>query len=285
MSGPKSRVIGLALVFAGLLIACQRDAPPGTSAAPDASAPDPGKPGAACSTERGHKVGVPFIRICQPLAPDAVWIAAMPHHCSPGDHGTLECPMTTSLLVEPDVPLSLIPPNTALLTDATTAHRTCTMRFGGRLPTPAERRELRRTQGLFAVIATAETDGRIRLDELDEWTQSGDCGNPSKPGADCRFERSPGAGAPAIDWPALRRCQARAARPARLDPAIAPGGRCPADGACLLRSPWFPKADAEPLAHELACAPLDAALEHPEPRPDVAAFRCVLPRGALTPSP
>lgn len=284
MAALHSHASSLSVVITALLGlgACGPDKPPPEAPLQDAESAMTDR--SVCSTERASKVGITFVHICAPLAPDAFWIAATPLHCSPGEHATLECPLATSLLVEPDVPLTLLPPVTALLTDAVTAHRTCAMRFGGRLPTPAERRELRRTQGLTALIATAETDGRVRLDELDEWTASGDCDNPSKPGAGCRFERFPGAAAPPIEWPAMRRCVARAARPGRLEPAISIGGHCPVDGACRVRSPWFPTPEAEPLVHELACAPLTDPLPHPEPRPDVAAFRCVLPRGALTPS-
>jgi hypothetical protein len=61
------------------------------------------------------------------------------------------------------------------------------------------------------------------------------------------------------------------------------GERCPEGAGCLVRSPWFPTADARPRVHDLRCAAPPGPLVHPPARPDVAAFRCVLPRGALTP--
>lgn len=277
-SHPARRVLLLLLPELVGLAACERSAAPGIADTAVAATDD----GEACPTESGQKLGVPFVRICAPLSADAVWIAATPLPCSAGDHETLECPIATSLLVAPNVPTDLLAPRTALLTDGFAAHRLCAMRFGGRLPTPEERRELRRQQGMSSVRATAEADGTIRIDELDEWTASGDCGNPSLPGSDCRFERFPGAAAPAIDWAAMQRCEASA--PRQADGAVVSiGGRCPAGVECLLQSPWFLKADSAPLTHALACAPLERPLQHPAPRADVAAFRCVLPRGALAP--
>lgn len=274
----------VAVAMGVVVLGCGAEKPSPAVGADAAATAEAGTAG-ACSTERGVKVGVTFVHICAPLAPDAVWIAATPLPCSAGEHETLECPLTTSLLVAPAVPLAGLSPASALRTDAVSAYRTCQMRFGGRLPTPAERDELRRLQGMTAVVATAEADGRVRFDEVDEWTASGDCGNPSRPGPDCRFERSPGTPAPPVEWSALRRCVAEPARAAGDAAAVAIGERCPADGPCLVRSPWFPRADAIPLAHALSCAAPAAATPHPERRPDVAAFRCVLPRGALTPSP
>ena len=238
-----------------------------------------------CAETRGDKLGVPFVRVCRPLSPDAWWVAATPLPCSDGAHELLECPTATSLMVEPATGPALSP-RSALVTDAVSAYRTCAMRFGGRLPTAGERRHLATTQGLAAFVATAAADGTTQLAPLDEWTADGDCGNPSKPGADCRFARFPGARAATRDWGAMLRCEASVApTEASLADAVGLDGSCRAGAPCLVRSPWFLSVDAPLRLHAIQCTPLAATPPHPAPRADVAAFRCVLPEAAVTAAP
>lgn len=264
-----TKAAALTIMVAALTACGQQD--------PEPAAPTPD---VTCAKEHGMKLGVPFVRVCAPSRDDAVWVAAAPLPCSAGEHETMTCPFATPLMVSPESPTMAA--RRVMVTDAVSAHRTCAMRFGGRLPTPDERRELRRTQGLAAVVASALEGGVVRLDELDEWTAVGACDNPSAPGPDCRYERFPGGSAADFSWASMLRCDAAAAT--RGDEATtALGGSCAPNAPCVVQSPWMSSASAESRAHRLDCAAPPAAPEHPAARADVAAFRCILPRAALTP--
>lgn len=234
----------------------------------------------------GEKLGVPFVRIGAPSGPDAYWVAAAPLPCSAGEHDEVECPLTTSILDEPRgrPPLGV---RTALVTDAVSAYRTCALRFGGRLPTPDERRELARTQGLVTILASTTSSGALLVDAIDEWTAEGDdCGNPSKPGGGCRFGRFPAGGAGPDVWASMQACESTPApAPGPDDDVIPIGGTCAHPTECFVRSPWFPGLEATPRFHRLRCRPLGTPPPRPPARPDVAAFRCILPASALTATP
>jgi hypothetical protein len=164
------------------------------------------------------------------------------------------------------------------------AHRTCTLRFGGRLPTPLEREQARRLLGL-ASLRVREVPGpyaKLRLDDLPEWVAEGDCmKSPAKPGPGCRITPFPPVEArPRADADVLLACMAEPAGPYAQGAPI--GSECferPSEGG--VRSPdcavRVPDTDAR---FELGCE----AVERPEgkrPTPDQAAFRCVLPERAL----
>lgn len=238
------------------------------------------RPEAPCPTELAEKLGIPFVRVCGEASEDAYWIAASPLHCSAGEHETLECPLVTPWISEPELTPERRAPRRVLRVPANEAHRTCAMRFGGRLPTPEELRTARSRQGLATLVASEEAGG-LRLGELEEWTAHGDCGNPSLPGPRCLFERRPATSdSTRFTWETLRACELGRAQVAS-SPREALGSLCPgANDVCFFRSPHEPHPDSPPEFLAARCAAPEAPLTHPAPRPDVAAFRCVLPKAA-----
>lgn len=243
------------------------------------------RPEAPCPTEVAEKLGIPFVRLCGEESDDAYWIAASPLHCSAGEHETLECPLVTPLISDPELAPERRLPRRVLLVPSYDAHRTCAMRFGGRLPTSAELRAARARQGLATLVASEESGG-LRLGELEEWTEQGDCANPSLPGAHCLFERRPATGpATHFTWETLRACEVGRAQLA-TPPREALGGLCPSsEGICLFRGPHAPRPDSAPEYLAARCTAPEAPLVRPAPRNDVAAFRCVLPKASASPVP
>ena len=259
-------------------------------------------PPAPCAPRIAEKLGVRFVEVCAvntadfPDAPahdegalPAFWIAAVPLPCTAGEHETVECETVTALEASPLASRHKNRPVEAMLVDAVTAHRTCTLRFGGRLPTPLEREQARHVLGLASLLVRDGPDParRIWLDDLPEWVAEGDClTSPSKPGPGCRIAQFP----PVMSRP-LREGDSRlacGARPAGLEAPVVPiGAACaerPAQGG--VRSPdcavAFP-GGAPDARFELACraAPLDARAAAAHPRAEHAAFRCVVLQLAL----
>lgn len=260
-----------------------------------AGAQEPSTP--ACVPRVGEKLGVRFVEVCASHtaafgdaeahaaeALPAFWIAATPLPCSAGAHETVACEPVTALEVSPQPGKGKNRPLDALVVDATVAHRTCTLRFGGRLPTPLEREQARRVLGLVS-LRVREVPGpfaKLRLDDQPEWVAEGDCAaTPAKPGPGCRITPFPPVEVrPRAADDVLLACLAGPAGPRATGVPI--GSECPerpVEGnlrspGCALRVP-----DREAV-FELGCE----AVERPtaqQPAPDQAAFRCVLPERAL----
>jgi hypothetical protein len=246
----------------------------------------------ACTPAVSDKLGVPFVRICPDELPEGVipapfWISAAPLGCSVGDHGAISCPEVVPLSRPP------VPPRRAALLDAATAHALCLLRFGGRLPTAAERARAGDARGLETVAVSAWTGpDRYALQRVAEWVTAAPCEQISVH-AGCDVDRFPADGLTAIDWEHLRECRAQPA-PAGSRAVVPVGGECAAAAAtdagpapagslpCLV-APSSPAGPAAALRFALTCeAPAADDLDHPEAPPlDVAAVRCVLPAGAI----
>jgi hypothetical protein len=249
-----------------------------------------------CVPRVGEKLGVRFVEVCasttaafgdaaahDEAALPAFWIAATPLPCSAGSHETVACETATALEGSPLAGKGKNRPLAALAVEAAVAHRTCALRFGGRLPTPLEREHARRTLGL-ASLRVREVPGpfaKLWLDDLPEWVEEGDCAaSPSAPGPGCRVTPFPPVEArPRAPGDVLLACVAEPADPRARG--IPLGGECierPSEHG--VRSPdcalFVPDSDAR---FELLCAA--AELGARAPTPEQAAFRCVLPESAL----
>jgi hypothetical protein len=142
--------------------------------------------------------------------------------------------------------------------DAAFAHRTCMLRFGGRLPTAIERAQAHDALGLETVVVTEGSDHRD-FRRLAEWVTERPCLDPSTLGA-CTPEAFPTGASAVVDWAQLRSCDASPAGTAGAL-VVEPGEACPLAGAvtaprCLLGS-ISPGAAPRP-AFELACRALTA---------------------------
>jgi hypothetical protein len=177
-------------------------------------------------------------------------------------------------------------PRLAAVVDAYTAHKICTMRFAGRLPTRAERAQARASIGLASAIVAEPGGGRpLHVRELAEWVTARVCDQPTELGPDCKEDRYPTGAISQVPWSMLARCSARPVV-ASTRPPIDLGGECagtreagPLALPCSIRGLAHVGEGAPPsTAFELTCEPPLPDAEHPEsPRPDIAAFRCVLP--------
>jgi len=228
-----------------------------------------------CERAWGDKLGVPFVRICPSDLPGGVtepfWIAVAPVGCSGGEHETIECP--------PIVPLGMpergpIAARRVQMIAAELAHRTCTLRFGGRLPTAAERAQAVAGLGIAAVLVT-DGDSNRRLDEVPEWTTAERCETPSTT-TGCAMTRVPSM-PPVIPWPQVRTCRATPAEPTGAL-VIGPGESCP-----ITPPPGVPPcliSARGARSFALGCDPVRDEV-HPPAREDRAAFRCVVPAGAI----
>lgn len=245
-----------------------------------------------------EKLGVPFVRVCAEspgigavAAP--FWISVLPIGCSAGEHDTLRCPPIVALAQprERD-PEGLRPGASSLaaVVEVDTAHRVCSMRFAGRLPTRAERALARTALGLATVMVTDLKDqGAVRLQELGEWVTEKACDQPTLLSPDCGASGFPWKASSRVPWDSVTRCEVSpiAERGERI--AIGIDSECTGVGAaaspgalrpvpCLVRGPAVDPRGRRASGVSLACAP-------PAPGPahaadiavDVAAFRCVLP--------
>jgi hypothetical protein len=116
------------------------------------------------------------------------------------------------------------------------------------------------------------------IGELPEWTQVGECNNPSQPDAGCQLVIFP----PVLtrqrtEHSVLQACRASFA-PGSIETAIQPGAAC-VGGSCTLRI--LPA--LRPEAFELSCepAPVPSTRASVRPKAERAAFRCVVPESAL----
>ena len=263
-----------------------------------AAEPSAGPAASACTPRTGEKLGVPFVEVCATSTasfPDAAehreetlpafWIAATPLPCSHGEHDTVGCDRVTALESAPLPGPGANQAVDALVVDAFVAHRICALRFGGRLPTPLEREQARNALALATLLVreTSATPPRVRLDDLPEWVEEGDCAAaPSNPGSGCRITLFPPVMArPRGDADLLLSCHAaRAGSQARSVPI---GAECDARLAEGARNPDCTVAvPGSGARFELFCdakVPPRSAELHA--RPDQAAFRCVVPESAL----
>lgn len=229
-----------------------------------------------CSVETVEKLGVRFVRLCDSDRLDGGWIAETPLTCSAGAHGTIPCPVATPL-VRRDVP-NVATPGTYMLSDGETAHRVCAMRFGGRLATAVELRELRGRMDAGVVIAHRASDGALAFDELPEWIGEGGCSHPTLPEADCRFEMRPATKlVRTLPWRTLQSCELEPDTTA--DSATPLGRSCPAGSDCRVERKWREGAGRD--VWSARCS--DRAIEgdYPMVEHDVALVRCVAPPSAF----
>lgn len=258
------------------------------------------QPAPPCLPRTGEKLGVRFVEVCQsttaavedddpaesrPLP--SFWISAAPLPCSAGGHETIDCPSVTPLGAAAGIPgNAIVTPQEAAVIDAATAHRLCAMRFGGRLPTPLERAQARHVLGLSSIIASEQTgrEGIVQLGEIAEWTEEGECDNPSIVGPSCQVRPFP----PILVL--LRQagdqeltCSAEPA-PDGGDHAVDIGGEFfAAPGRAATATLLRLKHTDGPSLFALTCdrPPLRAGDAARRPRTDTAAFRCVLPTSAM----
>ena len=252
---------------------------------------------APCERAFGDKLGVPFVRVCPADLVGAIeapfWISAAPVGCTAGAHGTLSCPPVLPLGPRP-LGASRIAPRTAQVTEAAFAHRTCALRFGGRLPTITERAQARDALGLSAVVVTESSDPSPRLSAqaLAEWTTERPCDDaPAALATSCAPTRFPSGAIAEVPWPQLRACHASPA-PAAGALIVEVGESCPNAGVdaasprCLLALPAATgpqqafALDCRALTEEEAIHP-DGAMGTAGTAGERAAFRCVVPESAL----
>lgn len=245
----------------------------------------------SCAWRTGEKLGVAFAEICtaasapkglleeSPADVAPFWMSAAPLPCSRRSRGTVDCPVATSILSARSRAKDVLEPRRVTLVDGDTAYGVCGMRFGGRLPTRAERELARYSAAVATLVSIKEpSESAPRIAELPEWTQVGECTNPSQPDEGCRLVIFP----PVLTRErtkdsVLQACQASFA-PSWIESAIQPGAPC-AGGACTVRI--LPALRLE--AFELTCRATRAGAAEGSARPKVqrAAFRCVVPESAL----
>jgi hypothetical protein len=278
-------VMGAAAI--GLFVGCERSqAPPDASseAAPSAA----GAREDECSARVSERLGVAFLRVCPRAIPgttsrgSAFWISLTPMACSAGTHDAVRCPPVLSLAQPrtddpPDVPAASTV--LAVVVEADIAHKICTMRFAGRLPTVEERSLARESLGIATALAIdSPSAGAIRLQEVAEWVTRRPCDQPTMLEADCAPREFPWTASAAIPWSVVTRC--------RASPLASTDGReeIGVDGECAGGLPGCavvgPAADRRGRRHagvSLACGePVAAPASAPVDRIDVAAFRCVI---------
>lgn len=120
-----------------------------------------------CAPRVGDKSGVRFVELCG----TGLFISGTPLACTPEERASAACDPATALEVSPLAGPGKNRHVDALVTDRDVASRLCKQRFGGRLPTPAERQQARRALGLVSLQVREEPGefARLRLDELPEW--------------------------------------------------------------------------------------------------------------------
>jgi hypothetical protein len=264
-----------------------RDAPKaGPHSSPEASNP--------CEPRVGEKLGVPFVHVCasdlgvESARFEPFWISAVPLACSKGSHETVRCPSIVAL-AHPASGESRgprpIPASMATVIDSEVAHRICTMRFAGRLPTRAERARATDAMGLatMMVVVTDNPPTSFAFRPLAEWVTEVACDTPSVLEPSCGAGTYPTGASSQIPWDAIAACDSRPRFDASA--AVALGESCPVSHwdwtagvlPCAIRSPAGPATRPTVPAFSLDCRPPAPAERHPPDAADVAAFRCVLP--------
>ncbi len=274
-----------------VLSACREPSAP-TKAAPALPAPVPRAP-----APLPEKLGIRFL----PMEEEdggLQWLASAPIRCSAGEHDLVRCLTITPLTSDPRLqPEGGIAPLGVVAADADTAHRLCAQRFGGRLPTPAQRARLGALYGLSSllVVQTSNQAERFRYLELPEWTEVGSCDNPVRPGEDCAVSPFPSeAGAESMRTGELS-CTARRVEDASGFSVIGLGEACPRQLAltvdagvqtlpCLLRVRGPTAADAAAL-YALSCSAFEAARPAADLEVRAGAYRCLVPPMAFGQAP
>lgn len=243
----------------------------GSACARDERRAEPVSDGPPCTSSRSSKLGTPFARLCPQDLPGVVstsfWIAAAPLGCPPGSHENLLCAPVHALTSMDTV----VDARTAMLVDAGLAHRICVLRYGGRLPTAAERAQAADALGFESLLVTAARDGRtLALTALPEWVTDGACSENSALGG-CAVLRFP-AVPTWVPWDRLSTCRATrtgAAATTTLPATCRRGGgvSCSVSTGASGRSTTFSLHCGDAVARDVAT---------PEIVGDVAAFRCVL---------
>lgn len=284
---------GLAAV--ALVLGCRGRAEP----RPDASTPSSPS---ECQPEIKEKLGVPFLRVCPSGAMRAessppIWLSMTPIPCAKGEHDNVRCPDTIALTQPREgVDPAALHPSTTLLAaviEVDIAHKICSMRFGGRLPTHRERALAREAVGATSItvagdVYRADSPG-YRVTELSEWVTEVPCEQPTSLGPECKPHAFPTDASAAIAWNTLVSCEARPLNPTEPVPFLfevgsdCPGGRERGDASAELRCALHgPVADARSrttVAYALRCS--ESRPTPPRLAPDstdVAAFRCALPQ-------
>lgn len=286
-----SRMLAL-LAMAIPLVGCDFKAPAKVDTV-KGDAASSASPLAACTPRIAEKIGVKFVQVCPTEeGSHPFWISTVPMGCSAGAHETVPCPPVTAV-VQPTLALpdgfGPTAPKLAAVVEVYTAHKICTMRFAGRLPTRAERSRARALYGLSSVVVTESTATRaFHFRELAEWVTEKACEQPTDLAPDCGAGPFPATSISAVRWDLLARCEAKPlARTGSTLPFIDLGSECAglrgADTAslrlpCALRGSAQAQGTSPVAGFELWCSAPDASLAHPEKLlPDIAAFRCVLP--------
>jgi hypothetical protein len=215
----------------------------------------------------GEKAGMRFVELCG----TGFFISGMPLRCTSEQSASAACDAVTALEASPLAGPGKNRHVDALVTDAETAGRLCEQRFGGRLPTPPEREQARRSLGLVTLQVREEPGefARLRMDELPEWVAEG--GRVTRAPAEVKRPRVAG--------DVLLGCIAEPAMPQST--AVPIGEACderPTEAG--IRSPncavSLPGTQAR---FELGCDPDHKVISRSNPQH--AALRCVLPASAL----
>lgn len=288
-SFPRS-CLGVVLLF----VACRE--PSSAPQAPPPRAPPPG-PSARGAT-LPEKLGLTFL----PLKEEdggLNWVAASPIRCAAGEHDLVRCltitPLSTDARAHPGD--GGIPGCGVVVANAETAHRLCAQRFGGRLPTPAERARLGAVHGLASllVVQTDNPAERFRYLQLPEWTEEGSCDNPVRPGEDCRVSVFPSDSAAEAMRSGELRCTASRVADSTGFSVIDLGEACPREAGlgvdagvqtlpCLLRMRGPTAADA-PVLYGLSCLAFEEIRPAAELEVRVGAYRCLVPPLAFGQAP
>ncbi len=233
-----------------------------------------------CDEEIVDKVGVRFMRLCGSERSDGGWIGSVPLSCSEGAHATIPCPIATPALRALSGGGAESVPREVMLTDAVTAHRTCALRFGGRLPSRAELAELRGRYDGAAVMAHGAVGGRVILDELPEWVGEGGCSHPTLPEGDCRFERKPQVDLTrTLPWSDMLSCHFEPEDSA-AEAGARPGGTCSSElGGCVFERKWEGGDGRDVWRARCQVGVFEG--DYPKVDAEMAMVRCVVPADAF----
>lgn len=281
----------------GAALGCRSEPSPSRADARVEALAQASPPSSVCVPRIAETIGVSFLRVCpSQLAPGVdtapFWISVIPMGCSAGEHETVRCPPVVALvqprLSDPQA-LRSASSQLAAVVESDIAHKICTMRFAGRLPTGPERALARTALGLSSALVTESQDvGGYRLQELPEWVTETACEQPTVLGPECGVRGFPSDATATIAWDRVTKCEVKPLAALDGRALIGIGGDCAisrtaAEGGllrdvpCAVRGPAADPRGRRDAAVALACHPR-------EPAParlsglatDVAAFRCVI---------
>lgn len=255
-----------------------------------------------CRTGEGTKLGVPFVRVCPrtssgELVAPAFWIASVPLTCGAGEHDEVSCPPVVALrsLGGENPNTARIPSVQAALIDAFEAHRICTMRFAGRLPTHTERAQAREFAGLSTLaIVESREPSRFEFREIGEWVTETACDRPSVLGSECGAGVAPIESTTRVDWSGILACDARKVGSQGSLPIVGLSEICPVTGfewgppgarkqlPCAVHGPSVQGPDNDARYFELACETPGRSPAHPKDGMSRrAGARCLVPENLL----